>query len=84
MPTTFVKKPTPFSFEIRSAESFNHAIKMSKPFGSIDSIIDWAKAEMSDEWRWQLIEASSDIAAGQYIFYFDSEADYLAFVMKCS
>jgi len=84
MPTTLVKKPASFSFEIRTAESFNHAISISKPFGSIDSIIAWAKAEMSDEWRWQLIQTSSDTAAGQYIFYFDSEADCLAFVMKCS
>ena len=81
MSTTLKNKHT---FEIRKAESFNHAIKIIKPFGSIDRIIDWAKAELKDEWRWQVIQFSTDLTPGQYIFYFDSESDYLAFVMKHS
>jgi hypothetical protein len=67
---------------IRSAESFKHAVEINKPFGSLDSIIKWAKTELSDQWRWQLVRTSSDIAPGRYIFYFDSESDYLAFVLK--
>tara|TARA_R110000868_G_scaffold121379_5_gene322003 strand:+ start:661 stop:915 length:255 start_codon:yes stop_codon:yes gene_type:complete len=82
MPVTLNKKSKTFGFGIRSAESFNHMIKISKPFGSIDTIIKWARAEMSSEWRWQLVQPSSDYAPGQYIFYFDNEADYLAFVLK--
>jgi hypothetical protein len=82
MPITLTKKPNTFSFEIRSAESFNHAIRISKPFGSIDRIIEWSKSEMTDEWRWQLVRTSSNAEWGEYIFFFDSEADYLAFVMK--
>lgn len=72
------------TFEIRKAESFNHAIKIIKPFGSIDRIIDWAKAELKDEWRWQVVQTSSANGPGSYIFYFDSESDYLAFVLKYS
>jgi len=72
------------TFEIRKAESFNHAIKISKPFGSIDQIVEWAKSELKDEWRWQVVQTSTDLTPGQYIFYFDSESDYLAFVMKHS
>jgi lantibiotic modifying enzyme len=72
------------TFEIRNAESFNHAIRISKPFGSIDRIVEWAKSELKDEWRWQVVQTSTDLTPGQYIFYFDSESDYLAFVMKHS
>ena len=82
MPTTLNNKPT-FN-KIRHAESFNHAIKISKPFGSIDQIIEWAKSELKDEWRWQVVQTSTDKLNGQYIFYFDSESDYLAFVLKHS
>jgi hypothetical protein len=82
MKTTLIKRPKSFSFEIRDAESFKHSILINKPFGSIDSVIEWAKTELSDEWRWQVIRTSSDQLPGSYIFYFDSESDYLAFTMK--
>ena len=81
MPTTLKNKHT---FEIRQADSFNHAIKISKPMGCIDTIIEWAKSELKDEWRWQVVQPCTDLTPGQYIFYFDSESDYLAFVMKHS
>lgn len=66
----------------RSRESFAHAIEVTKPFGAIDAMISWCKAEMSADWRWQLVDMSSDIRPGRYIFYFDSERDYLAFTLK--
>jgi hypothetical protein len=50
----------------------------------LESVLDWCKEELSAEWRWQLAEVSSDHRPGRYIFYFDSERDYLAFVMKWS
>lgn len=67
---------------IRQSDSFNHACEISKPFGIIESVLDWCKSELRDEWRWQLVDVSSDIRPGRYIFYFDGERDYLAFVMK--
>lgn len=82
MKNTLTKRPKTFSFEIRDAESFKHSILINKPFGSLDSVIEWAKTELSDEWRWQVIRTSSDQAPGSYVFYFDSESDYLAFTMK--
>jgi len=45
-------------------------------------MIEWAKIELRKEWRWALVRGSSKNEDGQYIFYFDSEADYLAFVLK--
>lgn len=66
----------------REKESFKHAIEIGKPFGKLDQVIDWCKQNTSDEWRWQLIQISSDHAPGRYIFYFDSEKDYCAFLLK--
>jgi hypothetical protein len=82
MKPTLTKRPKTFSFEIRDAESFGYSITISKPFGSLDSVIDWAKHELTEEWRWQVIRTSSDQAPGSYVFYFDSESDYVAFTMK--
>jgi hypothetical protein len=68
----------------REKTSFKHAHEIVKPFGVLESVLDWCKSELTDDWRWQLIFMSSDIAPGRYIFYFDNERDYLAFVLKWS
>lgn len=66
----------------RDKASFNHAQEISKPFGQIELVLDWCKSELIDEWRWQLIDVSSDRKPGRYCFFFDNERDYLAFLMK--
>lgn len=69
-------------YQIRSQESFHHALEIQQPFGKLEEVIDWCKSAMEDEWRWQLIETSSDIRPGRYIFFFDSERDYCAFNLR--
>jgi len=69
---------------IREKDSFNHAQEITKPYGVIEQVLDWSKKELVNDWRWQLIELSSDTRPGRYIFYFDSEQDYFAFVLKWS
>jgi len=67
----------------RAKESFNHAVEIHQPFGGLDSVIAWCKeADMTGEWRWQLIQVSTDHTDGRYIFYFDNERDYCAFLLK--
>lgn len=66
----------------REKESFQHTVEISKPFGGIDVVISWCKTEMTKDWRWQVIEMSSDIRPGRYCFYFDSDRDYCAFLLK--
>jgi hypothetical protein len=78
-PNTF-KQPVDF----RDQASFTFAKEIVKPFGAIESVLDWAKQEFIGEWRWQLVEVSSERRPGRYIFYFESERDYLAFLLKCS
>ena len=69
-------------YQIRDRESFHFAREIVKPFGTLDSVVNWCKAEMQGEWRWQLIEMSSDQRPGRYTFYFDSERDFCAFTLK--
>ena len=69
---------------MRDRASFSHAQEIAKPFGVLESVLDWCKSELVAEWRWQLLELSSDHKPGRYIFYFDSERDCLAFTMKWS
>jgi hypothetical protein len=67
---------------IRSRESFNYAQEITKPWGGLEPILDWCKQELVADWRWQMVEMSTEQRPGRYIFYFDSERDYLAFVLK--
>lgn len=73
---------TATDYQIRNKESFNFACEIYKPFGQLDSVLDWCKSELQKEWRWQLIRPSSDIQPGRYIFFFDNEKDYLCFILK--
>jgi hypothetical protein len=70
--------------EIRQSESFRYAKEIVKPFGQLDSVLEWCQSALNDEWRWQLIRTSTDREPGRYIFYFDSERDYFAFLLKWS
>jgi hypothetical protein len=67
---------------MRDKHSFDYAQEIAKPFGVLESVLDWCKQELTGEWRWQLVDVSSDRKPGRYIFYFDSERDCLAFTMK--
>jgi hypothetical protein len=71
-------------FEIRLGDSFNYAQEINKPFGQLDRVLAWCKTEMTGEWRWQLVDVSTDQRPGRYIFYFDLERDYFAFVLQWS
>jgi len=68
-------------YQIREKESFMYAREINKPFGELDRVLAWCKTELLDEWRWQLIDVSTDLRPGRYIFYFDSERDYFAFTL---
>lgn len=86
MPQLKRKPPNTFKqpIDFRDRESFSFAKEIVKPFGAIEQILDWSKKELLGEWRWQLVEISSQNRPGRYIFYFESERDYLAFLLKCS
>lgn len=66
----------------RSRESFSFAREVVRAWGGLEPILAWCRTEILGDWRWQLVDMSSDIRPGRYIFYFDSERDCLAFTMK--
>jgi len=66
----------------RDKDSFNYAQEIAKPYGMIEHVLDWCKEELVGEWRWQLIDVSSNHKPGRYCFFFDSERDCIAFTMK--
>jgi hypothetical protein len=68
----------------RNRESFLYSREIAKPFGELDRVIDWCKTEMIGDWRWQLVDVSSDRRPGRYVFYFDSERDFFAFTLQWS
>lgn len=67
---------------VRATDSFNYAREIVKPYGQIETILGWCKTELVEEWRWQLKDMSSPTRDGRYIFYFDNQRDYMAFLLK--
>ena len=67
---------------VKDSTGYSYAKLINKPFGVIETVLDWCKEELVEDWRWQLVEVSSDRKPGEYIFYFDNERDYLAFILK--
>jgi hypothetical protein len=65
----------------RKQESFPYSREIAKPFGELDRVLTWCKTELVGDWRWQLVDVSTDQRPGRYIFYFDSERDHFAFTL---
>jgi hypothetical protein len=52
---------------------------MELPFGSLGPLMDWCKQNCSDTW---FFSDNSDFAGqGNYKFYFESEKDYVNFML---
>lgn len=66
----------------RDKSSFAYAQEIVKPWGSLEPVLDWCKTELQQDWRWQMVEMSTDQRPGRYIFYFDGERDCCAFALK--
>ena len=64
------------------APHFEFTVTISKPFGALEEIIIWCKSEVTGDWRWQLLETSTDNRPGEYKFYFEQEKDCCAFSLK--
>jgi hypothetical protein len=69
------------NYIIRSQESFKYSHELRKKTGILDHVIEWCKDELVGDWRWHLVDLSSHQAPGRYIFYFDSDRDFFAFVL---
>ena len=67
---------------IRDQKSFAYSFNIIKPFGALEFVLSWCKQELAHEWRWCIVDCSSDINPGMYTFYFDCDRDYITFIMK--
>ena len=70
------------AFAERQKNSFAYHKEISKAFGELDRVLAWCRTELTGDWRWQLIDVSSDTRPGRYDFFFDSERDAVAFALK--
>jgi len=66
----------------RPGSSFVRSVEIQRAWGGIDEVLSWCHEELAADWRWQVLEMSSDIKPGRYAFYFDSERDCCAFTLK--
>ena len=80
---SLIQEQTPFE-QYRDGTSFRFQREITRPFGDLDDILAWCKSELGGDWRWQLIDVSTDLRPGTYKFYFDSERDCVAFVLQWS
>ena len=79
MPLTEEQKK---AINYREDTSFAYSREISKEFGGLDRILVWCKSECTGDWRWKLLDVSSDTRPGRYIFYFDNEQDFVAFLLQ--
>ena len=64
------------SINIQTALSANVTV----PYGQLDGFLEWCKRNCADEWKFE--ESEEDTRAGAvYDFYFESERDYVAFLV---
>ena len=68
--------------ELISTAHFDFTVTIDKPFGALEQVITWCKREVAGDWRWQLLETSTDNRPGSYKFYFEQERDCCAFSLK--
>lgn len=79
MPLTDDQK---IAINYRENTSFAYSREISKKFGELDCILSWCKSECRADWRWELIDVSNERRPGRYIFYFDGEQDFVAFLLQ--
>lgn len=68
--------------DTRPGASFEFVQEIFKPYGELDRVLSWCRTELIAEWRWQLVDQSSNHRPGRYIFYFDSDRDCVAFMLQ--
>jgi hypothetical protein len=65
----------------RDAKSFAYSASVALAFGQLEPVLAWCRAELVGEWRWEY-QPRDPPGKWQYRFYFDSERDCLAVILK--
>jgi hypothetical protein len=55
-----------------------HKIAISIPYGELQSTIDWCQRNCNNDWRY-MEDPRAELYSGGWIFFFESDRDYVAF-----
>jgi hypothetical protein len=59
-----------------------HKANIDVQYGQLQPVIDWCERNCQDEWRYvDINNPEHDSANGRWEFLFESEKDYVAFLM---
>lgn len=64
--------------------SLSHKTNITIPFGKLESILEWCENNCESEWKFddaQYIAAYGNMNTISYDFYFESERDFVAFLI---
>lgn len=60
---------------------YQHSTMVAIEFGRLEQVLEWCK-KLPNLWVWNLEEWTTVSSPGQYKFYFKSEKDLLAFILR--
>ena len=58
-----------------------HKANVVLPYGGLTPVVEWCDRNCTGEWRYMDILNGDDSDAGRWEFLFESERDYVAFLM---
>lgn len=58
---------------------FAHAKAVSIPYGELENVLDWCRHQCQMDWAWSMVSTGTSV--NQYVFYFHSDQDCMAFVL---
>jgi len=53
-------------------------------WGHLEEVLEWNQQELVDTWKWEMVTPSNEFDPGEYKFYFQSQRDLVAFLLKWS
>ena len=56
----------------------SHKISIKIPYGELQSTVDWCERNCTSDWRY-MEDPNAEYIAGGWVFFFESERDYVAF-----
>lgn len=58
----------------------SHKISVKIPYGELQSTVEWCDRNCKDDWRY-MEDPNADYLTGGWVFFFESDRDYVAFTL---
>lgn len=65
---------------ITTLNKINFKCDISIPYGELQPVIEWCQDNLKDDWRYYILNEAGS-APGHYEFIFESEIDYINFLL---